>query len=144
MNEERRREDRYPVQRPAVLRLQGRDSEAVCTSISAGGGFMRCDMAAELGQVVEVSIQPRRASRPDIVLSGTVVFIAKSGGPERKGLGLRWGPQDDPKPLQMLLTWAANMAAQGLTDDPTASRETLLENRVDPETLEMPAEKLQA
>ena len=124
---ERRSDGRYVVKRPALLRRDGGDMEATCTSISSTGGFLATTALAKPGDRIVVSIQPRRASRADIELTGTVVYVVRPGSVQPQGLGVRWHPPKNSEPLEILLRWAANMTAQGLTDDAAARRDTLLD-----------------
>ena len=127
MNQDLPRDERYPVLRPAVIRTQGGRIDATCTNLGLSGGFLCCDWEPELGQVLEVAIQPRRASREDVELLGRVVVLSRAGGPERRGFGLRWIEPNDPKPLATLVNWARNMAARGAVDGGAAVRETVLD-----------------
>lgn len=118
-------DERYAVQRPAVVRTPAGEVDATCTSLGLTGGFVCCDWVPELAQVVEVAIQPRRASRDDVRLLGRVVMLSRAGGPERRGFGLRWIAPEDPKPLAILVNWARNMAARGAIDRGLAMADTV-------------------
>ena len=152
-------DDRFAVQRPAVVRFQGSSTPATCTSIGLGGGFLSCEWVPELGAVLEVAIQPRRASRDDIELYGRVVMLSRTGGPERRGFGVRWVPaqgsiehghsghghsgqasegseslaQGNVKPLEMLVNWARNMTARGGLDTGSRIADTVLDPMEVPE-----------
>lgn len=134
MSDDRRGSERFPVQRPAIVRFGGDSVVAVCTNVSSEGGFLRCPLKAQLGDIVDVSIQPRRASRPDIAVQGEVVYVSAKGDVDRRGLGLRWLQQQDPAPLDTLVNWAKNMEQQGLLDTGTRMVSTQLEIRADGET----------
>ena len=125
--DDRRSDDRFAVQRPAVLRLITGDVTCVCTSISMGGGFVACNAAVELGQVVPLAVQPGRFSRPDIERAASVLYVVRPGGVQAQGLGLRWVPGQDLGQLAILVGWASNMARQGMLDDPHAKRDTLMD-----------------
>lgn len=127
MANERRGSERYAVQRPALVRHLGNSHEATCTNISLEGAFLRCPIVAGLGDVVEVAIAPRRASRSDIVVKRRVVYVSSAGGENRRGLGVRWLPLEDPAPLEGLVRWAGNLAAQGLLDTGSRMPNTQLE-----------------
>lgn len=127
MTQDLPRDERYPVLRPAVIRHQAGRVDATCTSLGLSGGFLCCDWVPELGQVIEVAIQPRRASREDVELHGRVVMLSRAGGPERRGFGLRWIEPADPKPLAILVNWARNMAARGAVDGGPELRDTVLD-----------------
>lgn len=146
-------DERFAVQRPAVVRAQGVSTPATCTSIGLSGGFLNCEWVPELGAVLEVAIQPRRASRDDIELQGRVVMLSRAGGPERRGFGVRWlhaqgsVPQHDVtqgsaaqgsaaqgsaaqgnlKALEILVNWARNMAARGSLDTGSRIADTVLD-----------------
>lgn len=135
MADERRSESRYAVRRPMLARLPKGDVDGVCTSISMSGGFFACDAQPALGETVRVSIQPRRASRADIDLHGTVAYVVKGGTLQPRGFALQWLPPPDPEPLERLVRWAEAMDRQGLSDTPSARRDTLVEAPV-PENLD--------
>lgn len=124
-------DERYPVQRPAVVRAQAKTAPATCTSIGLSGGFLTCDWAPELGAVLEIAIQPRRASRDDIELQGRVVMLSRAGGPDRRGFGVRWllpdCSQGNVKSLEILVNWAHNMAARGSLDTGSRIADTVLD-----------------
>ncbi len=128
MSNERRTSERYPVQRPALVRHNGNSHQAVCTNVSLEGAFLRGPAVAKLGDVVEVAIAPRRAARGDIIVKGLVVYVSSAGGEDRRGLGVRWLPPADPAPLQGLVRWAGNLAAQGLLDTGARRADTQLES----------------
>lgn len=128
-------DERFAVQRPAVVRTQAKTAPATCTSIGLSGGFLTCDWAPELGAVLEIAIQPRRASRDDIELQGRVVMLSRAGGPERRGFGVRWllseSAQGNVKCLEILVNWARNMAARGSLDTGSRIADTVLDPLVD-------------
>ncbi|MBM4343902.1 MAG: PilZ domain-containing protein [Deltaproteobacteria bacterium] len=127
MSHERRQSDRYAVQRPALVRYRGNAHEAVCTNVNLEGAFLRCPAVAALGEVVEVAIAPRRASRADIEIQAHVVYVSSAGAEDRRGLGVRWIAPEDSGPLAALVRWAANLSAQGLLDTGTRMPNTQLE-----------------
>ena len=136
-------DERFAVQRPAVVRAQGVSTPATCTSIGLSGGFLNCEWVPELGAVLEVAVQPRRASRDDIELQARVVMLSRAGGPERRGFAVRWlhaqgsvpqhdvtqgsAAQGNVKALEILVNWAKNMAARGSLDTGSRIADTVLD-----------------
>ncbi len=92
---------------------------------------MTSEWAPELGAVLEIAIQPRRASRDDVELQGRVVMLSRAGGPGRRGFGVRWVgqniPQGNVKSLEILVNWARNMAARGALDTGSRIADTVLD-----------------
>ncbi len=124
MTDERRNEARYVASWPAVLRLADGDVQAICTSLSASGAFVECEVAGRPGDVLNVSLQPRRASRPDVELQGEIVYAVHGGGRRSAGLGLRWLPPQDIEPLHVLLRVVELRAAR---DERSSPRDTMRE-----------------
>lgn len=121
---ERRLDLRYPISRPAVLRVPSGDIRGDCTSVSLGGGFFVGEASVLPGQAVRLSIQSRRPGRPDIQLQATVAYVVRPGGVVPPGLGLRWLPSQNLAPLMTLLQWAAGLQKQGLIEDVQVGRTT--------------------